>query len=389
VISTRNWPASRLLSSTSAERSVALGTQLLARAGITIDGDKPWDIQIKNPEFLARVFRDGTLAFGKSYMDGWWESEQLDETIARILGARLDEAIRESWVMLAHVVRARLVNLQAVSRAFEVGEKHYDIGNDLYSRMLDDRMVYTCGYWKDAADIHQAQENKLDLVCRKIGLEKGMRVLELGCGWGSFARFAAERYGAEVTGYTVSKEQAELARERCEGLPVDIRLSDYRAAQGTYDRVISIGIMEHVGAKNYRTYMEVANRCLVDDGIAFVHTIASNVTRKTLDPWFHKYIFPNAHLPTIAQLGAAMEGLFVLEDLHNIGEHYDKTLMAWNERFEASWDEIKSAYDERFRRMWRFYLLSCAGGFRARFTQLYQIVMTKMGRTQPATARSI
>lgn len=382
-------PAARLLSSTSIDRSNALGTELLARAGITVNGDKPWDIQIKNPELFARVFRDGTLAFGESYMDGWWESDQLDETIARILAARLDEDIRESWVMLAHVVRARLVNLQRVTRAFEVGEKHYDIGNDLYERMLDSRLVYTCGYWADAADLDAAQEAKLDLVCRKIGLEKGMRVLELGCGWGSFARFAAERYGAEVTGYTVSKEQAQLARERCADLPVDIRLEDYRAASGTYDRVISIGIMEHVGAKNYRTYMEVADRCLVDDGIAFVHTIAGNRSRKTVDPWFHKYIFPNANLPSIAQLGAAMEGLFVLEDLHNIGEHYDKTLMAWNQRFEAAWPEIAGAYDERFRRMWRFYLLSSAGGFRSRFIQLYQIVMTKPGRTQPATARSI
>ena len=382
-------PAARLLSSTSVDRSVALGTQLLARAGITVNGDQPWDIQVKNPEFFSRVFRDGTLGVGESYMDGWWDSEQLDETVARLLRARLDAVIRDSWVMLAHTVRSRLMNLQAVTRAFEVGEKHYDIGNELYSRMLDKRLVYTCGYWKDADNLDAAQEAKLDLVCRKIGLEKGMRVLELGCGWGSFAQFAAERYGAEVTGYTVSKEQAQLARERCAGLPVDIRLDDYRAATGTYDRVISIGIMEHVGAKNYRTYMEVADRCLVDDGVAFVHTIGNIVTRKAFDPWFHKYIFPNAHLPSVAQLGAAMEGLFVLEDLHNIGEHYDKTLMAWHDNFEAAWPELAGRYDERFRRMWRYYLLSCAGGFRARYIQLYQLVMTKPGRTQPPAARSV
>ena len=378
-------PTARFLSATSTERSFELGRELLARADIIVGGDRPWDIQVHDESLFVRVFRDGTLGFGESYMDGLWDAEALDQTMDRLLRARIDEVVRESWVMLAHVVRARLVNLQRVTRAFEVGEKHYDIGNDLYERMLDERLVYTCGYFKDVDDddLDGAQEAKLDLVCRKIGLEPGMRVLELGCGWGSFARFAAEKYGAEVEGYTVSREQAELARERCAGLPVTIHLEDYRAAKGVYDRVISIGIMEHIGAKNYRTYMEVADRCLADDGIAFVHTIAGNRSRKAFDPWFHKYIFPNAQLPAMSQLSAAMEGIFVLEDLHNIGEHYDKTLMAWHRRFEAAWPELASRYDERFHRMWRYYLLSCAGGFRARFIQLYQIVMTRLGTKQP------
>jgi cyclopropane-fatty-acyl-phospholipid synthase len=378
-------PTARFLSATSTERSFELGRELLARADIIVGGDRPWDIQVHDESLFVRVFRDGTLGFGESYMDGLWDAEALDQTMDRLLRARIDEVVRESWVMLAHVVRARLVNLQRVTRAFEVGEKHYDIGNDLYERMLDKRLVYTCGYFQDVDDddLDGAQEAKLDLVCRKIGLEPGMRVLELGCGWGSFARFAAEKYGAEVDGYTVSREQAELARERCAGLPVKIHLEDYRAAKGVYDRVISIGIMEHIGAKNYRTYMEVADRCLAEDGIAFVHTIAGNRSRKAFDPWFHKYIFPNAQLPSMSQLGAAMEGIFVLEDLHNIGEHYDKTLMAWHRRFEAAWPELASRYDERFHRMWRYYLLSCAGGFRARFIQLYQIVMTRLGTKQP------
>lgn len=373
----------------SLSRAVELGRELFAEGGVVVGGDRPWDIQAHDDELFTRMFRDGTLGVGESYMDGHWDSDALDETLARLLRARLDERIRESWVMMAHAVRARVLNLQAVRRAFEVGERHYDIGNDLYSRMLDSQMVYTCGYWKEATTLEEAQEAKLDLVCRKIGLEKGMRVLELGCGWGSFARFAAERYGADVTGLTVSKEQAELATERCRGLPVDIQLADYRTATGQYDRVVSIGIMEHIGRKNYRTYMEVADRCMVDDGIAFVHTIASNVSRKVLDPWFHRYIFPNALLPSMAQLAAAMEGIFVLEDVHNIGEHYDHTLMAWHRRFEAAWPELAPQYGERFRRMWNYYLLSCAGGFRARFIQLYQIVMTKMGRHQPTTARSL
>ena len=267
--------------------------------------------------------------------------------------------------------------------AFEVGERHYDLGNDLYQAMLDKRMNYTCGYWKDAATLDEAQEAKLDLVCRKIGLQPGMRVLELGCGWGSFAKYAAEKYGAEVLGVTVSKEQVALGMEQCQGLPVELRLQDYREVEGTYDAVISIGVMEHVGYKNYRTYMQVVDRCLKEDGIAFVHTIGGNRSATSSDPWTNKYIFPNGMLPSIAQLGAAMEGLFVMEDWHNFGPHYDRTLMAWHANFEAAWPELKANYDERFYRMWRYYLLSCAGGFRSRNNQLWQIVMTRTGTPQP------
>jgi cyclopropane-fatty-acyl-phospholipid synthase len=264
-----------------------------------------------------------------------------------------------------------------------VGDQHYDVGNDLYTRMLDSRMVYTCGYWRDAENLEEAQKAKLDLVCRKIGLEPGMKVLDLGCGWGSFAQYAAQNYGAEVTGLTVSRDQVKLGQEMCQGLPVDIRLQDYREISGTYDRVVSIGLLEHVGYKNYRDYMKVVDRSLKDDGIAFIHCIGSNKSATSGNAWTTKYIFPNSMLPSIAQLSRAMEGLFVLEDLHNIGEHYDPTLMAWSRNFEAAWPELKGKYSDRFYRMWRFYLLSSAGGFRGRNIQLWQMVMTKNGRPQP------
>jgi cyclopropane-fatty-acyl-phospholipid synthase len=273
--------------------------------------------------------------------------------------------------------------MQSRSKAFVIGERHYDLGNDLYQAMLDKRLNYTCGYWKEATTLDEAQEAKLELVCKKIGLQPGMRVLELGCGWGSFAKYAAEIHGAEVLGVTVSKEQVALGMELCKGLPVELRLQDYREVEGTYDAVISIGVMEHVGYKNYRTYMEVTDRCLKEDGIAFVHTIGGNKSGTTGEPWTDKYIFPNGMLPSIAQLGAAMEGLFVMEDWHNFGPHYDKTLMAWHANFEAAWPELKAQYDERFYRMWRYYLLSSAGGFRARNNQLWQIVMTRPGSPQP------
>jgi cyclopropane-fatty-acyl-phospholipid synthase len=216
-------------------------------------------------------------------------------------------------------------------------------------------------------------------VCKKINLQPGQRVLDIGCGWGSFAQYAAEEYGAEVVGITVSKEQVELGRERCKGLPVEIRLQDYREINEPFDHIISLGMIEHVGSKNYRTYMQTAHRCLKDNGIFLLHTIGSNRSVRTTDPWIEKYIFPNSQLPSIRQLALAAEGLFVMEDWQNFGVHYDKTLMAWYQNFDTGWDELKSTYSERFYRMWTYYLLSCAGSFRARKNQLWQIVFSKQG----------
>lgn len=356
---------------------------LIEAAGVEINGSAPHDLQLHDRRMYQRVLRQGSLGFGEAYVDGWWDAEALDQCLGKLLEANLKEKVRGNMVLLAHAFKSRVLNMQAIGRAFEVGEKHYDIGNDLYQAMLDARMVYTCGYWREATDLDAAQEAKLDLVCRKIGLQPGMRVLELGCGWGSFARFAAERYGATVVGYTVSRAQIELGRETCAGLPVDLRLADYRDASGQFDAVVSIGIMEHVGHKNYRSYMEVADRCLAPDGVAFVHTIAGNISRTLIDPWIHKYIFPNALLPSLAQLGRAMEGLFFVEDLHNIGPDYDLTLMAWFENFERAWPSLQSRYDERFYRIWKYYLLQCAAGFRTRHTQLFQLVLNRPGSRQP------
>lgn len=364
-------------------KSETIARELLDLAGIEVNGSHPWDIQIHEPRFYDRVLQQATLGLGEAYMDGWWDCEAIDQFIDRALRADLETKIKRNWRLVFHVLRSRLLNLQSPAMAFEVGERHYDLGNDLYRAMLDKRLNYTCGYWQDATTLDEAQEAKLELVCKKIGLKPGMRVLELGCGWGSFAKYAAERYGAQVLGVTVSKEQVALGMELCRGLPVELRLQDYRQVEGTYDAVISIGIMEHVGYKNYRTYMQVVDRCLKEDGIAFVHTIGTNKSVTASDPWTNKYIFPNGMLPSIAQLGAAMEGLFVMEDWHNFGPHYDKTLMAWHANFEAAWPELKARYDKRFYRMWRYYLLSCAGGFRARNIQLWQIALTRTGTPQP------
>lgn len=356
---------------------------LLAGTGVALNGSNPWDIQVHDERLYRRLLQDAALGLGESYMDGWWDCEALDECINKILLAGLDRKVTGNWKTTWHVAQTRLFNRQTKSRSTHVGERHYDLGNDLYRAMLDSRMNYTCAYWKNARNLDEAQEHKLELICRKIQLKPGMHVLELGCGWGSFARYAAEKYGAHVVAVNISKEQVNLARELCKGLPVDIRLQDYRDVKGTYDAVVSIGILEHVGYKNYRTYMETVDRCLKDDGIAFIHAIGTNRSSTHANKFTDRYIFPNGMLPSIAQIARSMEGRFVMEDWHNFGPDYDKTLMAWYENFNRAWPDWREKYGDRFYRMWRYYLLSSAGGFRSRSQQLWHIVMTKPGHAQP------
>ncbi len=356
---------------------------LLEPVDVEVNGKDPWDIQVHNPKFYSRVLQSASLGLGETYMDGWWDCEAIDQLVYRVLKGNLDSKVQGDWRLALQAITSRLFNLQTASRALSVGREVYDLGNDLYSAFLDKRLNYTCGYWKNSSNLDDAQEKKLDLVCRKIGLKPGMTVLEFGCGWGSFAKFAAERYGVRVTGVTISREQLTYAQQVCQGLPVEIKFQDYREAQGRYDAIISIGMLEHVGYKNYRTYMQVVDRCLKEDGVALIHVIGSNQTLTMGEPWSHKYIFPNGMLPSIAQLGAAFEPNFVMEDWHNFGPHYDKTLMAWHDKFEHAWPTLATKYGERFRRMWRFYLLNSAGAFRARAQQLWQIVLTRKGTPQP------
>ncbi len=356
---------------------------LLTQADIEVNGSRPWDIQVHNPDLYSRVLQESSMGLGETYMDGWWDSEAIDQFIYRVLMANLETKVKGDWKIALQVLRSRYFNMQTRTRALKVGEEVYDLGNDLYCAFLDKLMNYTCGYWKDARNLDEAQEAKLDLVCRKIGLKPGKTVLEFGCGWGGFAKFAAENYGAHVVGVTISKEQLAFAKELCQGLPVDLRFQDYREVQGKFDAIISIGMLEHVGYKNYRTYMQVVSRCLKENGIALIHAIGSNLTTTMGEPWSNKYIFPNGMLPSIAQLGAAIEPDFIMEDWHNFGPHYDKTLLAWHAKFEQAWPALKDKYGDRFYRMWRYYLLNSAGAFRARAQQLWQIVLTRRGTPQP------
>jgi len=351
---------------------------LLSLADVAVNGHRPWDIRVHNDNFYPTVLKCGSLGLGESYMDGWWDVPQLDEFICRVFKANLQDRVISVQDYLFYL-QALVLNEQCPKRAYEVGEKHYDIGNDLYERMLDKHMIYSCGFWKNASTLDEAQEAKLDMVCRKLELKPGMRVLDIGCGWGGMAQFAAQNYGVEVIGITISKEQAALARERCAELPIEIRLQDYRNLSETFDRILSLGMFEHVGYKNYRTFMKKVRSLLKEDGLFLLHTIGVNRSQKTIDSWIQKYIFPNAVLPSAKQITAAVEGVFVLEDWHNFGADYDKTLMHWYKNFHSNWHTLKKKYDERFFRMWKYYLLTCAGSFRARSNQLWQIVLSPRG----------
>ncbi len=354
------------------------GANMLAAAGITVNGNNPWDVQIHNEDTFKRVIFGGSVAIGESYMDGWWDVEDLATFLSKVFDSHIDNqfAGAYSWFFS---VKAHLFNLQNKRRSKIVGKEHYDIGNDLYSLMLDSRMVYTCGYWKKAHTLDEAQEAKLELVCKKIGLKKGDKVLDIGGGWGSFAKFAAERYGAEVVAITISEKQAELGRELTKGLNVEIRVQDYRDVEDKFDHIVSLGMFEHVGYKNYGIFMKKVSSLLKSDGIFLLHTIGGNTSTFTTDPWIDKYIFPNGMLPSIAQIGKSIENIFVMEDWHNFGTDYEETLISWYKNFDTHWNEISGKYSDRFYRMWKFYLLLSAASFRSRKNQLWQIVLSKNG----------
>ena len=354
---------------------------LLAQADILIHSDgeqaRPFDIKLNDSKFFRKVYHKGSLGLGESYMDGDWEAESLDEMFFRLikildfssLGKKIQFFL--SWHAFKNLHWLRKFN------PFNIGKVHYDTGNDLFEKMLGKSMAYSCGYWQEADALDEAQFAKYDLICRKLYLQPDMKVLDIGCGWGGFAAYAAEHYGVQVVGVTVSREQAEFARVRYSHLPVMIKLQDYRNIEGKFDRIMSIGMFEHVGKNNYKDFFKVVDRCLVPDGIFLLHTIGSNKPVIITDPWIAKYIFPGGYIPAASQIIKQAEKRFILEDWHNFGLDYDTTLMAWYRNFSSNWDKLKDKYGQRFYRMWKYYLLSCAGLFRARGKQLWQVTFRR------------
>lgn len=357
--------------------------KLLGIAGIEINGDRPWDITVHDERCFGRIVKNGLVGLGETYADGLWDCDALDQMMTRCLRVDLPARLRFARPVVARFFREHVFNLQTTRGAWRNGESHYNLGNDLFENMLDHRLTYSCAYWNAARTLDEAQEHKLELICRKLGLQKGMRVLDIGSGWGCFVGYAAERFGCEMVGVTVSQQQAEYSRRRYEGLPIEIRLMDYRSLDERFDRVVSIGMFEHVGPKNYQTFMRVVDRCLAHDGLALLHFIATQRPwPNRLDSemhWLAKHIFPGGAIPSLGQVGTALDGRFVTEDLHNFGADYDRTLMAWYANFEHNWPALRKTYDEHFHRVWKYYLLTCAGAFRSRKYQVWQFVLSSSG----------
>src|SRR3989338_7896555 len=347
-------------------KSKEIITKILESADIKINGDRSWDIKVLDERVYDRVLSQGTLGLGESYMDNWWECEELDEGVNKLFRFGNPAIIDKNLSTLFHVLKSKTLNLQTKSRAKQVAENHYDLGNDLYTSFLDPYMQYSCGYFKNTEDLEIAQKQKMDLICKKLDIRAGEKVLDIGCGWGGLARYMSENYGANITGITISKEQAEYAKKFTEDFSVNIELMDYRNLSGKFDKVVSVGMLEHVGYKNYRQIFEIVKEHIKDDGLFLLHTIGNNESATMSGTWIEKYIFPNSMLPSQKQLTSSWEGLFVMEDWHNFGQYYDFTLMAWYKNFVKAWPNLKEKYGERFYRMFRFYLLSSAGLFRAR-----------------------
>lgn len=370
-------------------REEKLITELFDLCDIKLNGDDTWDIRVLDDRFYKELIRKGDIGLGESYMEGWWGCPRIDLMIERLIRGKILEKIKNNPRLIFLTLQNLFFNCQNLSGAKKVAKVHYDIGNDLYELMLDSRMNYSCGYWKYAQDLEQAQEDKLEMICQKLQLEPGMRLLDIGCGWGTMAKYAAENYGVEVVGITISEEQHKFATERCRGLPIEIRIEDYRHLNGLFDRAVSIGMFEHVGLKNYQSYMNVVHKSLKENGLFLLHTIGGNQSTIMGDLWMNKYIFPNGMLPSIKQIGKSIEGQFIMEDWHNFGPDYDKTLIAWYHNFNQNWPVLKESYTEKFKRMWAYYLLTCSGAFKARHLQLWQILLSKNGAPKNCVVRDL
>lgn len=365
----------------------SLLANLLDGTGVGIDGDRPWDITVNRQRFYRRVLR-GSIGIGESYMDGDWDCPALDELFRRVLAAGKSHSPLLRAARVFKDLQARLTNLQTRIRSQAVAEEHYDLDQRMYALFLGPWNQYSCCFFDGTDDLERAELLKLEMLCDKLEISAGDRVLDIGCGWGGFARYAASTRGCHVTGITLSDEQLGYAIEYTRGLPVKIRKLDYRdlpeSGLEPFDKITSVGMIEHVGYKNYRRFMDIVHRMLKPGGLFLLHTIGNSEKTTVADPWIEKYIFRNSMIPAMSQLAQAAQGLFVVESWENYGHYYVPTLQAWHDRFNANWEKIKALdggrpFDDRFRRMWNYYLMSGKAAFNAELLHLWQLVMTRRG----------
>jgi cyclopropane-fatty-acyl-phospholipid synthase len=342
-------------------------------------------IEIRDAAFFRRLATRGKLGLGESYSAGEWGSDDLVALFELLL--RNAESARRRHPRIERFLGARLRpnTRNGRLRARRNIAYHYDLGNELFALMLDETMTYSCGVFAHADEpLAEAQLRKYRRICERLQLGPDDRVLEIGCGWGGFARFAAAEVGCHVTGLTISAAQAELARERTKGLDVRILLEDYREHEGSYTKVASIEMLEAIGERQFDTYFATIDRVLADDGVACIQTILVpderwDRYRKSPD-WIERYIFPGCLIPSLSALtrSATRASQLQLHAVDEIGPHYAETLKRWRERFHARLGDVRAlGYDDRFVRTWDFYLAFCEAAFRVRALRDVQLTLTR------------
>lgn len=356
------------------------------RAGITIGGHAAHDLRVLDPSFFRRIAMNPAYELGQTYVDGLWECDAIDRMMTKLLAAGVGQSFEHGRQFFVRSLVAKAHNLQSRLRAKIVIDRHYDLGDELFAAMLDESMAYTCAIFETPeTSLADAQQAKMRVLCNKLELASGETFLDIGCGWGGLLDHAARVNGARVTGITISKNQHATATERVRHHPgASVRLMDYRdlPKQGErYAKVAAVEMIEAVGPKNYETFFRSVHDVMEPGGRFVLQCFISHRSVYVCNEWFDRHIFPNGVSPSLAFLSRASESTFgapsVIED---IGLHYDPTLMAWNDNFEAAYPSlVRYGYDERFRRMWRFYLTSLAGVFRAKHLRCYQIVYEKPG----------
>ncbi|QFS81311.1 Cyclopropane-fatty-acyl-phospholipid synthase [Roseivivax sp. THAF40] len=353
-------------------------------------------IILKEPSIVRQLCLRPVLALGEGYMDGRIEisDDDLHPLLALLQRARQRGGRMPRWLEIANDVKlAMSVFLQRnspISARRNVAH-HYDISDDLYRLFLDADMQYSCAYFTDPGmSLEDAQAAKKAHIAAKLRLEPGMRVLDIGCGWGGMALTLARDHGVEVTGVTLSRNQHATAQARAEvaGLSgrIDIRLQDYRHVRDSFDRIVSVGMLEHVGRPQFRTYFGKVAELLQPGGIALVHTIGLSRRPTPTSPWIDKYIFPGGYVPTMSDLAPEIERANLwMADIEVLRGHYARTLHHWRDRFEAALDQVREMYDERFVRMWRFYLVACETAFEEQHQGVFQFQLSHAQQAVPVT----
>ncbi len=362
------------------------------------DKEKPITLKLLNKKLNYKLLFNPDISFPEAYVNGEIKIE--NGTLLDFLNLTFKNLgpgeINTSGYFVKKFLHAYrfFTNFNLPLKSKKNVEHHYDLGEELYNLFLDKKFrMYSCAYWKSPEEsLEQAQQNKINHIIKKLDLRAGQKVLDIGCGWGGLCFEMAKQSKCEVTGITLSKNQYEYCVKKSKELKLDnqchFELLDYRHLNGKFNRIVSVGMVEHVGRKFYKTFFKKINELMTDDGLSLIHTIGSTQPKGPPQPWISRYIFPGGLVPSASDLIDAVEKTdLILTDMESLIRHYDKTLKAWLVRFLENRDRAKKMYDERFCKMWEFYLASCSAAFKYRDLLVYQLQIAKNFASPPSNRR--